>query len=86
MFLIGLTGGIASGKTTVSSQFMHLGCPVIDADIIAREGKLILLVDPDSDVRLLDYLGPRYVHIPYMETDSYIYTHTYDISIYNHTY
>ena len=54
MFLIGLTGGIASGKTTVSSQFMHLGCPVIDADIIAREGKLILLVDPDSDVRLLD--------------------------------
>lgn len=43
MFLIGLTGGIASGKSTVSSQFQRLGCPIIDADKIAREGKLILM-------------------------------------------
>ncbi len=32
-----LTGGIASGKTAVSSRFEHLGVPVIDTDIIARE-------------------------------------------------
>ncbi len=37
MYLIGLTGGIASGKSTVSSFFKELGCPVIDADLIARE-------------------------------------------------
>ena len=34
---IGLTGGIASGKSTVSGLFAALGVPVIDADQIARE-------------------------------------------------
>lgn len=34
---IGLTGGIASGKTTVANFFSDLGAPVIDTDIIARE-------------------------------------------------
>lgn len=43
MLLIALTGGLASGKTTVSSQFIRLGCSVIDADLIAREGKVVLL-------------------------------------------
>ncbi len=37
MLLIGLTGGIASGKTLVSDAFSALGVSVIDADIIARE-------------------------------------------------
>lgn len=35
--VIGLTGGIASGKTAVSRYFEHLGVPVIDADVVARE-------------------------------------------------
>ncbi|WP_459499164.1 dephospho-CoA kinase [Bacillus sp. C1] len=35
--VIGLTGGIASGKSTVSQMFRELNIPVIDADIIARE-------------------------------------------------
>ncbi|AKR11457.1 dephospho-CoA kinase [Bacillus cereus] len=35
--VIGLTGGIASGKSTVSEMFRELSIPVIDADIIARE-------------------------------------------------
>ncbi|CAI8955808.1 MULTISPECIES: dephospho-CoA kinase [Bacillus] len=35
--VIGLTGGIASGKSTVSQMFCELHIPVIDADIIARE-------------------------------------------------
>jgi dephospho-CoA kinase len=34
---IGLTGGIASGKSTVSAAFTQLGVPVIDADEVARE-------------------------------------------------
>lgn len=36
-FLVVLTGGIASGKTTVSDLFSDLGVSVIDADIVARE-------------------------------------------------
>ncbi|PEE39188.1 dephospho-CoA kinase [Bacillus pseudomycoides] len=35
--VIGLTGGIASGKSTVLQMFRELHIPVIDADIIARE-------------------------------------------------
>ena len=38
MFIVGLTGGIATGKSTVSKIFKELGCQVIDADQIAREG------------------------------------------------
>ncbi len=38
MILIGLTGGIASGKSSVSSVLEESGCPIIDADLIAREG------------------------------------------------
>ena len=34
---IGLTGGIASGKTTVSDFFKKLGIQVIDADVISHE-------------------------------------------------
>ena len=34
---VGLTGGIASGKSTVSGMLRELGVPVIDADMIARE-------------------------------------------------
>lgn len=37
MLLIGLTGGIASGKTLASDYFAELGAPVLDADILARE-------------------------------------------------
>ena len=37
MLRIGLTGGIASGKSTVASLFAGLGVPIIDTDEIARE-------------------------------------------------
>ncbi|HAO33518.1 MAG TPA: dephospho-CoA kinase, partial [Candidatus Competibacteraceae bacterium] len=37
MLVIGLTGGIGSGKTAVSDRFARRGVPVIDTDLIARE-------------------------------------------------
>ncbi len=37
MLKIGLTGGIASGKSAVSACFARRGIPIIDADVIARE-------------------------------------------------
>ena len=36
MFSVGLTGGIASGKTTISNLFVELGVLVIDTDVISR--------------------------------------------------
>jgi dephospho-CoA kinase len=41
MYVVGLTGGIGSGKSTVAERFAARGVPVIDADVIARE-----LVEP----------------------------------------
>lgn len=37
MFLIGLTGGIAAGKSTVAERFVKHGAELIDADDIARD-------------------------------------------------
>jgi dephospho-CoA kinase len=42
--LVGLTGGIASGKTTVAKMLAHLGAAVVDADGLARE-----VVEPERD-------------------------------------
>lgn len=53
MVKIGLTGGIATGKTTVSKYLQSLGIKVIDADLIARE---VLDLYPE----ILHYLKERY--------------------------
>lgn len=44
MLRVGLTGGIASGKSTVSRMLAERGVPLIDADLIARE-----VVAPGTD-------------------------------------
>ncbi len=54
MLVVGLTGGIASGKTTVSDLFAERGVAVIDADVIGRQS-----LDPDQPgyQLLVDRLG-----------------------------
>jgi dephospho-CoA kinase len=41
--VVGLTGGIASGKSTVSAMLREMGVPIVDADVIARQ-----VVEPGS--------------------------------------
>jgi len=54
MLIIGLTGGIGSGKTSTAQCFAKLGVPVIDADILARE-----LTQAPSPVlsKIIEYFG-----------------------------
>jgi dephospho-CoA kinase len=53
---IGLTGGIASGKSTVTQRFAELGVPVIDADVAARR-----VVEPGTPglAQVVERLGAR---------------------------
>ena len=53
--LFGLTGGLASGKSTVAARFRERGLPVIDADQLARE-----VVAPGSEglAAVVAELGP----------------------------
>ena len=52
-YLVGLTGGIASGKSTVAGAFRRLGITVIDADVVSRQ-----VVEPGSP--LLAALADRF--------------------------
>jgi dephospho-CoA kinase len=54
MILVGLTGGIGSGKTTVARRFAELGCPVVDADAIARQ---IVAVGEPTLEELAEHFG-----------------------------
>jgi dephospho-CoA kinase len=56
MILVGLTGGIGSGKSTVSARLASRGAVIIDADAITREVQL-----PGSDVvkELAERFGPE---------------------------
>lgn len=51
---IGLTGGIASGKSTVAHMLKELGIPVIDADIIARE---VVEIGEEAYVQIIETFG-----------------------------
>ncbi|HEX7027127.1 MAG TPA: cell division protein ZapD [Gammaproteobacteria bacterium] len=55
MFVVGLTGGIGSGKSTIAKLFAEHNVPIIDADLIARE-----LVEPGQAAleEIVDTFGP----------------------------
>lgn len=57
--VIGLTGGIASGKSTISTYLMQKGIPVIDGDIIARQ-----IVEPGTIglAQITDTFGKEYLN------------------------
>lgn len=42
-YIVALTGGIGSGKTTIANEFAKLGVPLVDADVIARQ-----VVEPNT--------------------------------------
>lgn len=53
-YVLGVTGGIATGKSTVINVFKELGFPVVDGDVVAR-----LVVEPGQPclTALTDYFG-----------------------------
>jgi len=57
MIEIGLTGGIGSGKTTVSKIFADKGIPVFNSDLAAREAEK----DPEIRRKFIDILGEEIV-------------------------
>ncbi|SDW69413.1 dephospho-CoA kinase [Marinococcus luteus] len=54
--VIGLTGGIASGKSLVADALREQGLPVIDADVISRE-----VVEPGEPAleQIIEHFGPE---------------------------
>jgi dephospho-CoA kinase len=56
--LVGLTGGIATGKSTVSEMLRRLGCEIIDADRLARD-----VVEPEQPAwkQIVAEFGPGVV-------------------------
>jgi dephospho-CoA kinase len=59
MLKVGLTGGIASGKSTVSKIFARFGAKVLDADEVARE---LLLPGQPAWRRLRQAFGEEFFH------------------------
>lgn len=53
--LVGLTGGIATGKSTVSTMFAHLGAKIVDADLLARE---VVMPGQPAHAEIVREFGP----------------------------
>lgn len=58
MITIGLTGGIASGKSTVSAELRRLGLPIFDAD---AEAKLAVAKGSEGLTQVITALGSEYL-------------------------
>lgn len=53
-YIVGLTGGIGSGKTTVSNMFEELGVEIVDADIVARQ---VVVPESEALTKIVQYFG-----------------------------
>jgi len=54
MFVVGLTGGVGSGKSTVAQMFNTLGVQIVDADVIAKK---ILEENTEVQAKVLHKFG-----------------------------
>jgi dephospho-CoA kinase len=54
VLLVGLTGGIASGKTSVSAMLAERGAEIVDADLIARQ---VVMPGEPAWQKILDHFG-----------------------------
>lgn len=59
MFVIGLTGGIAAGKSAVAARLAEHGAVIVDADALARE-----VVEPGTPAlaAIAEHFGPSVIH------------------------
>ncbi|MEW6981343.1 dephospho-CoA kinase [Colwelliaceae bacterium 6471] len=57
-YIVGLTGGIGSGKTTVANLFAEKNIAIVDADVVARE-----VVEPGSQAlnKIKNHFGDDYI-------------------------
>ena len=55
MFILGLTGGIGSGKSAAANRFASHGIAVIDSDVIARQ---VVAKGQPALANIIDYFGP----------------------------
>ena len=55
MYLVGLTGGIAAGKSTVAKRLVELGAIEIDADVLAKEA---VAAGSDGLQAIVEHWGP----------------------------
>ncbi|GAB7216315.1 dephospho-CoA kinase [Dickeya oryzae] len=55
-YIVALTGGIGSGKSTVAQGFASLGATIVDADVIARE---VVAPGQPALATIVEYFGPE---------------------------
>ena len=58
-FIVGLTGGIGSGKSTVTALFEKLGIDVIDADIVARD---VVVIGSPALLAIESHFGAEFIN------------------------
>jgi len=65
MMIVGLTGGIGSGKSTVADLFAKLGVSIIDTDVISRE---LVEINKPAYLNIVKYFGNE-ILLPNHELD-----------------
>ncbi len=59
MLVVGLTGGIGSGKSTVANLFAEHGVPIIDTDVLARD---LTLPNQPALAAIAQHFGQTVLH------------------------